>query len=219
VNNNSFVNLNCYGITIGPQCNDNAIHHCTSGNGVSLYYSNPYFLRNSIYDNDDYGVYCNGSSPQFDGDQSGPGNNVVAYNGSYGIYINASSLPVLGRTTFETSQNSYYSNNTYEAYSLNPSLIGANYCYWGGGSPQVYGNIWTLNYLTSDPNPDPHGLQKAITSTSERNSSEPTAEQEINDEARHHFELGWELEQKGNYDAALEQYKSVISSYPQTLEA
>ena len=216
VHQNSFVNLNCYVNTYGPQINDNKIHACSSGNGMNLHYSNPYLLRNFVYDNDDYGIYCNESSPELDGD---PGNNVVAYNGSYGIYINESSHPVLGGTSLETSQNSYYSNGTYDVYSLFASIIGANYCYWGGVTPRVYGNIWTLNQLSSDPNPDPHSLQKSTHFTQNDDNFEISGDLQFDKEARYHYDLGYELEQKEEYDAALEKYKFVVSNYPQTLEA
>jgi tetratricopeptide (TPR) repeat protein len=225
VHQNSYVNLNCYGNSSGPGLNDNRLYDCTSGNGLTLNYSNPFLVRNMIYDNDDYGIYCNGSSPELSGSDNPeqPGN-VVAYNGSYGVYINATSHPLLGNSTLETSRNSYYTNGTYDVYSLFVPPIGqpgiyANYCYWGGITPpRVYGNVWYLNTLGSDPNPDPHALQKSVP-TLPANPVSGTLTAEGNEDASYHYGLGYAYEMKQEYDAALEEYKFVIANYPATLEA
>ncbi len=150
------------------------------------------------------------------------GHNVVAYNGSYGIYIDASSQPALGGGSFYYSQNSYYSNcnDTLDVYSLQASPIGANYCYWGGVPPRVYGNIWTLNQIPPpDPNPDPHSLQKSLAEADYNGTLEAVSDSTVNKEARLHYDKGYELEQKGEYEAALGEYDFVIAEYPQTLEA
>ena len=195
----------------------------SSGNGMNLYSSTAYLESNFVYDNNGYGIYCSNSSPELSYDDQ-PGKNVVAYNGSYGIYGDLSSEPRLGTNLGDEDpygQNSYYSNDpTYDVYSLSESWLPAGDCYWGGGAPKATENVkhW-WNILYTDPNDDPHGLQKAIASAPENNYPEPTVEYETDEDARHHYNLGYELEQKGNYDAALERYKFVITNYAQTLEA
>ena len=225
VHDNTSLNFYCSNVPITSYIDGNEIHHCSSGNGVNLYSSHPYLIDNDIYDNYGYGIYCNNSSPElmhyfplFSGD------NVIAYNGNYGIYIDTQSHPTLGTAPYNhdpVGQNSYYSNHpSYDVYSLNSSTISAGNCYWGGGNPKTTENVegmWEILY--DDPNEDPHGLQKAIASVPETINPEPIAEYEINENARHHYNLGYDLEQKENYDAALERYKFVISNYPETLEA
>lgn len=218
VQHSSYVNLNCYVNTYGPELDDNKIRYCTSGNGVNLNYSAPFLEGNFIYDNDDYGIKCTESSPILGYDDK-KSRNVVAYNGSYGIYIDNASHPTLGGSDPELEQNSYYSNNTYEIYSLFESVIYASHCYWGEGNPRVYGDIWAWFPLSYDPNPDPHSLPKSIAHKTVASSPEEIKYSESNKEARYYYDQGYELEQKGQYDAAIEKYDFVIDKYPKTLEA
>ena len=159
---------------------------------------------------------CSGSDPVlgFNFIQYG---NVIAYNGSYGIYISSNSCPDLGG--YYWPQNCYYSNNTYEIYSLHQYNIYDNCSWWGGITPRFQGNIVLEDVLEENPYPDPHGLFKAIAAAPKSNKPVPNLEYETNENVQHHFELGLELQRKGNYDAALERYKFVITNYPETLEA
>lgn len=222
VHHSSYVNFNCSYIPIGPDMYGNKIRN-SSGNGINLYSSTAYLENNFVYDNNGYGIYCNSSSPELSYSYK-PGKNVVAYNGSYGIYGDVSSQPKLGTPVGNYDpygKNSYYSNDpTYDVYSLSSSWLPAGDCYWGGGAPKTYGNVWHWwNILYTDPNDDPHGLQKAIAHAPENNNPEESEHYQVNENARHHYNLGYELELKGNYDAALERYKFVITNYPETLEA
>jgi tetratricopeptide (TPR) repeat protein len=217
VHHSSYVNFNCFNITIGPSMHGNKFRN-SSYNGINLYSTSPYLESNSIYDNNGYGIYCNNSSPELAYSYK-PGKNVVAYNGSYGVYIDASSQPVLGNP-YPNGQNSYYSNNSYDVYSLYPyPWIAAGDCYWGGSTPAVYGYVWTYPHRSTNPNPDPHSLLKLIAGTTEMGNTEGPFSTESDKDAHKHYDLGYELEQKGNYDAALERYKFVISNYPETMEA
>jgi len=218
VHHSSYVNFNCFNITIGPDMYGNKIRN-SSYNGMNLYSATAYLDSNFIYDNNGYGIYCNNSSPELSSYK--PGKNVVAYNGSYGIYGDANSQPLLGNPA-PNGQNSYYGNNTYDVYSLYTGWIYAKNCFWGADqTPYIYtaGTIWYAPILTSDPNDDPHELQKAVASSSESNNPEETENYQVNEDARHHYNLGYELELKGNYDAALERYKYVITNHTQSLEA
>jgi len=222
VHHSSFVNLNFLSTSNSTVIHNNEIRNCTSGNGVNLSSSSPNFAENSVYDNYGYGIKCLSSSPELEGDlyNSIPGNNVVAYNGSYGIYLDASSQPVLGHYDPDIAQNSYYSNGTYDVYSLFASYIAAGNCYWGDDcTPNIYGMVWFYPTLCDNPNPDPHSLQKSLAEADYKGTQEVAGDSTVNKEARLHYDKGYELEQKGEYEAALGEYDFVIAEYPQTLEA
>jgi len=222
VHHSSFVNLNCTTTSNSIGIHDNEMRNCTSGNGVNLNSSSPNFVGNFVYDNYGYGIKCLSSSPELEGDyySSIPGNNVVAYNGSYGIYIDASSQPVLGHYDPDIAQNSYYSNGTYDVYSLFASYIAAGNCYRGDDcTPNIYGMVWFYPTLCDNPNPDPHSLQKSLAEADYKGTQEVAGDSTVNKEARLHYDRGYELEQKGEYEAALGEYNFVIAEYPQTLEA
>ena len=178
-------------------------------------------LRNSIYDNDRYGIYCyDNSDPELFNDAD-PGNNVVAYNTSYGIYVDASSLPILGGELDgeeENADNSYYSNGTYDVYSLQSNQIDATYCYWGG-TPRVHGSVDTDNALSQNPNPDPHTLLKPLAGSSVNSPAEMAGDGRSTEESRKAFQEAFDCERKKLYDAAVEKYQSVIDKHPETIEA
>ena len=81
------------------------------------------------------------------------GGDIRSYNqiqdNYYGVKIDNSSAPSLGCYAGQ-GYNSIY-NVMYDVYSTNSATINAQYNYWGGGDPSIYGNVNWEPALEEDP--------------------------------------------------------------------
>jgi parallel beta-helix repeat protein len=149
----------CCNVPYNTRLYDNSLSQCGSA-GVYLYYSEPVIVKNDVYDNQ-YGIDCSYYSyPEFRDFDDEPGHNTVAYNSSDGMVIDNTSEPVLGSEGF--GYNSFYDNGSYDLNWNQSWQLDATYNYWKTSPPHVRGNINTSYALGTNPNPDPHGMGKAL---------------------------------------------------------
>ena len=175
-----------------------------------------------IYDNSGNGVYCTYySNPHFQEGYADTGRNVIAYNGEKGIRIDNTSLPYLSQDDpYDPANNSIYSNIEEEVYSEATQEVTATYNWWGEYPPNpihFVGDVDYSNWLTSDPNSNPHGLYKIIAGDSTANFTNSTNDSPK--DAQEHFYKGYKLEAAKKYQEAISEYEYVIDKYPECSDA
>ncbi len=125
-----------------------------------------------------------------------------------------------------SSANSLYDNGTSykEVYSEQSSQVKAEYNYWGESPPdfgRFYGNVDYNPYRSTDPNDDPHEIEKPLAKVPDPSPSDQSYTQSLpsNADAQKIFYEGYLLEADEKYDEALDNFKTVISNYPESFEA
>jgi len=204
--------------------------HDNTNAGIWMTSSDPLLCKNLIYDNEGDGISCISYSDLElrDDDESNDSKNVVAWNDENGIYIDDTSLPFLNGYS-SVDGNSLYSNNRshgsyYDILSEQSSTVSAGKNWWGNSPPnedKVSGEISQYLPLSSDPNPNPHDLDKLLPISSEPVSNDRPITQSLPSNADAHkiFYEGYLLQADQKYVDALDNFKTVIANYPESFES
>lgn len=209
----------CYGSSSLGLIKDNDIED-NDDEGIRLFGTSPDMSGNDIIYNGKDGVYCEYYNSA-DFHIGSVGNNEIYFSSRNGVYIASASTPDLSGPS--GSPNIIYLNNSsyYHVDSRNTSsTIDAEDNYWGEDPPDD-------DKFNGDVDYDPwiDALSKMFTEKELEPEVSPSPDPDYtfglqsNPEANKIFREGSKLQKDGWYTDAANNFKTVISNYPESLEA